>query len=235
MTTVQDAAGIPQAGTAPVVFVVDDDVSVRESLKPLLESQGWEARTFDSGRGFLDAATESRPSCLVLDLGLPDLSGLDLQDLVAGERAEMPIIFITGYGDVPSSVRAMKAGAVEFLTKPFQPDVLVEAVRGALDVSRATLAEKLDVQAVEDRYATLTARERQVMARVVAGLLNKQIAYELGLSEITVKVHRGRVMHKMAARSVADLVRMGGKLARSVEQSADEWEGPLSATPERTH
>ena len=194
------------------VFIVDDDVSVREALGPLIELQGWKARLFDSARSFLACPPAQGASCLVLDMSLPDLNGLDVQQLVAGERAEMPIIFITGFGDVPTTVRAMKSGAVEFLTKPFSDTVLLDAIGGALEHSRQMLREQDSLRLLEERRASLSPRECEVMDLVVAGLLNKQIAHELGISEITVKAHRGRMVHKMQARSVADLVRMSAQL-----------------------
>jgi len=196
----------------PTVFVVDDDVSVRESLEALIEVAGWEPRTFNSARAFLACPRAFGPNCLVLDISLPDLNGLDLQSRIARERAEMPIIFITGYGDVPMTVRAMKAGAVEFLTKPFGEDVLLEAIAAALDRSRAAVGALAARQALRDRYASLSRREREVMALVVSGLLNKQVGGELGISEITVKAHRGRVMEKMQAGSLAELVKMSARL-----------------------
>jgi FixJ family two-component response regulator len=194
-----------------IVFVVDDDISVRESLELLIRSAGWEPETFPSAQAFLQRGRASVPSCLVLDVSLPDLSGLDLQTRL-GARADLPIIFITGHADVPMSVRAMKAGAVEFLTKPFGDDALLEAITGALERSRAALDREAERQALQDRYATLSSREREVMALVVAGLLNKQIAGELRISEITVKAHRGKVMRKMRADSLADLVRVAAAL-----------------------
>jgi len=199
----------------PVVFVVDDDVSVRESLESLIQFAGWEPRTFASARDFLSCPRAGGPSCLVLDVSLPDLNGLELQSLVASERAVRPIIFITGYGDVPTSVRAMKAGAAEFLTKPVGDDVLLAAIAAALERSRAAVSEAAEAQAIHDCYASLSRREREVMDLVVAGLLNKQVGAQLGISEITVKAHRGRVMEKMNARSLADLVRMSSRLGMS--------------------
>jgi FixJ family two-component response regulator len=198
--------------TSPIVFVVDDDVSVRESLELLIDSAGWQPQTFPSAQEFLDRPRVLAPSCLVLDVGLPDLNGLELQKLVTAERIDMPIIFITGYGDVPMTVQAMKAGAVEFLTKPFDDEVLLSAIRHAIERSRIALKEEAELRAVRDGYASLSRREREVMALVVSGLLNKQVGGELGISEITVKAHRGRVMRKMKADSLADLVNMAAGL-----------------------
>jgi FixJ family two-component response regulator len=199
-----------EAGT-PVVFVVDDDVSVRESLELLILSAGWQPETFASAEDFLARSRIDGPSCLVLDVTLPNLNGLDLQKRIV-DRTDMPIIFITGYGDVPTTVQAMKAGAVEFLTKPFGDDVLLSAIRQAVERSRITLAHEAELRALRDCYASLTLREREIMALVVSGLLNKQIAAELGISEITVKAHRGRVMRKMRVDSLAHLVRVAAAL-----------------------
>jgi FixJ family two-component response regulator len=199
----------------PVVYVVDDDVSVRESLELLIGSAGWQAETFASPQEFLSSPKSSVPSCLVLDLNMPGLNGLDLQKRVAADRTGMPIIFITGYGDVPTTVQAMKAGAVEFLTKPFVEEVLLNAIREALGRSRIALQEEAELQILQRRYASLSRREQEVMALVVRGLLNKQVGFELGISEITVKAHRGKVMQKMQALSLADLVNIAARLEQA--------------------
>src|SRR5438094_1590021 len=196
----------------PVVVVVDDDVSVRESLELLIRCAGWQPETFASSQEFLARSRINVPSCLVLDVSLPGLNGLDLQERVAKERTDMPIIFITGYGDVPMTVRAMKAGAAEFLTKPFGDDVLLDAIRNALVHSKAVLDQEGEMAVLRECYASLTRREREVMALVVSGLLNKQVGGQLGISEITVKAHRGQGMQKMKAGSLADLVKMAAKL-----------------------
>jgi FixJ family two-component response regulator len=202
----------PVPSDTPVVFVVDDDVSVRESLELLIHSSGWRPELFESAAEFLARPATTVPNCLILDINLPAFNGLDLQEVVSVERSEMPIIFVTGYGDVLTSVRAMKAGAVEFLTKPLNGEVLLSAIQQALDRSRAALALQSDLRALRERYSLLSRREQEVMTLVVFGLLNKQVGFELGISEITVKAHRGQVMRKMQARSLPDLVNMAAKL-----------------------
>jgi FixJ family two-component response regulator len=199
------------ADVTPIVYVVDDDVSVRESLELLIEHAGWRSELFASAQDFLSRPRAAVPGCLVLDVALPGLNGLELQERLA-DRTDMPIIFITGYGDVPMTVRAMKAGAVEFLTKPFQDDVLVTAIGGAIERSRAAIRLDAEMRALRNCYASLTPREREVMALVVSGLLNKQVGSELGISEITVKAHRGQVMRKMKAESLPALVTMAARL-----------------------
>ncbi len=198
--------------TKPIVFVVDDDISVRESLELLIGYAGWSSETFASAQAFLARPRSLVPSCLVLDVTLPDLSGLEVQQRLVVERSDMPIIFITGHGDVPMTVTAMKAGAVEFLTKPFGDQALLNAIEQAIERSRTVLGEQAELRLLRDCYASLSTREREVMAFVVSGRLNKQVGSELGISEITVKAHRGRVMRKMKADSLADLVNMGAGL-----------------------
>lgn len=195
-----------------IVFVVDDDISVRESLELLILSAGWQPETFASAQEFLGRPRSLVPSCLVLDVSLPGLNGLELQERVAKERPDMPIIFITGHGDVPMTVQAMKAGAVEFLTKPFSEDALLNAIRLALERSERALVHERELRTLREAYASLTPRERDVMRLVVAGLLNKQVGGELGISEITVKAHRGSLMRKMRADSLPGLVHMAARL-----------------------
>jgi FixJ family two-component response regulator len=196
----------------PIVFVVDDDISVRESLELLIKFAGWQPETFSSAEEFLARPSSVGPSCLVLDVSLPNLSGLDLQKLITADQADMPIIFITGHGDVPTTVQAMKAGAVEFLTKPFDDEVLLSAIRHAIKRSMAVLDDKAEMTALSSSYQSLTPREQEVLRLVVAGMLNKQIGLKLGISEITVKAHRGKMMQKMKADSVAELVKTAVRL-----------------------
>jgi len=202
----------PMLYATPIVFVVDDDPSVREALESLIVQAGWRAQVFESAQDFLSFPRAVVPSCLVLDVTLPGLDGLELQSLIAGDRIDMPIIFITGHADVPMTVKAMKAGAVEFLTKPVAEDVLINAIGSAIARSRITLDQESESHALRSLYAKLTPRERDVMTLVVRGLLNKQVGGELGMAEITVKAHRGQVMRKMRAASFADLVNMGARL-----------------------
>ncbi|KER68451.1 hypothetical protein HR51_28720 [Burkholderia cepacia] len=205
---------MPSTGSqaTPIVFVVDDDISVRESLELLLRSAGLRAQIFATAEQFLAYPCVVAPTCLILDVSLPGVNGLDLQQRIALDRADMPVIFITGHGDVPTTVRAMKAGAVEFLTKPFDDEQLLQAVGDAVERSRAAIDGQVEWRALQASYATLTRREREVMTLVVSGLLNKQIGGELGISEITVKIHRGKVMQKMEAGSLPELVNMAAKL-----------------------
>ena len=205
------SSGADLATDTPIVFVIDADTAIRASLAGLIASAGWQAETFASGPEFLSRPRPAVPSCLILDMTLPETSGLDLQKQLA-DRADMPIIFITGYADVRMTVRAMKAGALEFLTKPFKDDVLLAAVRGAIARSRGTRRRASQMTVLRSSYETLTPRERQVMALVVSGLLNKQVGGELGISEITVKAHRAQVMRKMRATSLPGLVTMAVRL-----------------------
>lgn len=200
------------ADVTPIVFVTDEDVSVRESLQRMIRCEGWQPRTFASVEEFFARPPAVVPNCLILDVSLAGLDGLSVQRRVSMERPETPIIFITGNGDVRTTVQAMKAGAFEFLTKPFPDDVMLNAIREALERSHVALGHEAEMSVLRDRYASLSPRERQVMALVVSGLLNKQVGGELGISEITVKAHRGKVMQKMKADSLADLVRMAGRL-----------------------
>ena len=199
----------------PIVFIVDDDVSVRSSLQMLIWSAGWQAEAFGSAEGFLAHPQVPTPSCLVLDVTLPDINGLELQKRVASERGNMPIVFITGYGDVPMTVQAMKAGAVDFFTKPVHAEAILAAIAAAIQRSRAALELEAEIRVLRDRYTSLSCRERQVMNLVVTGMLNKQVAGELDISEITVKAHRGHAMLKMKARSLADMVLMSARLRES--------------------
>ncbi len=210
--------------STPVVFVVDDDISIRESLESLITRAGWRAKIFPSAREFLVSPRLNAPSCLVLDVNLPDLDGLQLQEKIGRKRKDMPIIFITGHGDIPMTVKAMKAGAAEFLTKPLIPDTLLKSLRSALDRSRLCLEEQASLQILRDRHQSLSRREREVMALVVRGRLNKQVGAELGISEITVKKHRGQAMRKMHAQSLPHLVRIAESLSleTSEESAAQE-------------
>ena len=209
MKAERSMAALPET---PVVFVVDDDISVRESLEALIDWAGWQPETFDSAQPFLARPKCLNPCCLVLDVSMPGINGLELQKLIAEDRVDMPIIFITGHGDIPMSVQAMKAGAVEFLTKPIDDEALLNAIRHAIERSKAALEGDAKVRVFRDRYESLTPREQEVMLLVVSGLLNKQVGVQLGISEITVKAHRGKMMQKMGADSLAELVRMSVSL-----------------------
>jgi FixJ family two-component response regulator len=206
--------------TTPTVVVVDDDISVRESLELLIQNEGWQPALFESAREFLERLPTVVPSCLILDVNLPDLSGLDIQQRITDEKSSTPIIFITGYGDIPTSVRAMKAGAAEFLTKPLDDEIIIQAIREAVRRSEANLKREGAQRQLQERLALLTKREREVMGLVVKGLMNKQVGFELDISEITVKAHRGRVMEKMHAATFVDLVNMAGKLGISTGREA---------------
>ena len=215
----------PTSQVKPIVFIVDDDISVRESLELLICSAGWQPETFASAQAFLSRppATTPTPTCLVLDIELPGLNGLELQERIAVDRSEMPIIFITGHADVPRAIRAMKGGAVEFLTKPFADDVLLQALKRAIERSRRALGRAAELKVLRERYASLTPREREVLPLVVGGLLNKQAAAELGISKVTLQIHRGKVMRTMGAGSLAELVRMAGALEIPVTRSRRSW------------
>jgi FixJ family two-component response regulator len=206
--------------TTPTVVVVDDDVSVRESLELLIQEEGWQPALFESAESFLARLPTLVPSCLILDVNLPDLSGLDIQQRIGDEKASIPIIFITGYGDIPTSVRAMKAGAAEFLTKPLDDEIVLRAIREAVLRGQANQKREGAQRQLQERYDSLTRREREVMNLVVTGLMNKQVGFELDISEITVKAHRGRVMEKMHATTFVDLVNMAGRLGISTAREA---------------
>jgi FixJ family two-component response regulator len=214
-----------------IVFVVEDDISVRESVELLIRNAGWQPETFETAREFLSHPRVFVPSCLVLDVNLPGLNGLDLQKRVGVDRTDMPIIFITGVGNVPTTVQAMKAGAVEFLTKPFSDDALLSAIQEALELSKTALEREAEMRGLRERHDSLSRREREVLALVVRGLLNKQIGFELGISEITVKAHRGKVMRKMNAGSLADLVNIAAKLRLSDPKvSTKQWSSAFTHT-----
>jgi FixJ family two-component response regulator len=208
------------SSTTPTVVVVDDDISVRESLELLIQDQGWQPALFESAQEFLTRLPSIVPSCLILDVNLPDLSGLDIQQRISDGQSSAPIIFITGYGDIPTSVRAMKAGAAEFLTKPLDDETLIRSIREAVLRSQANLKREGAQRQLQERFASLTKREREVMNLVVKGLMNKQVGFELDISEITVKAHRGRVMEKMQATTFVDLVNMAGRLGISTTRES---------------
>jgi len=206
--------------TPPTVVVVDDDISVRESLELLIQNEGWQPALFESAQEFLARSPTVVPSCLILDVNLPDLSGLDIQRRISDAKSSIPIIFITGYGDIPTSVRAMKAGAAEFLTKPLDNEVMIAAIRDAVRRSQDNLKREGAERQLQERFGLLSRREREVMNLVVKGLMNKHVAFELDISEITVKAHRGRVMEKMHATTFVDLVNMAGRLGISTAREA---------------
>jgi FixJ family two-component response regulator len=219
-----DKCSLAEANTtqaSPIVFVVDDDISVRESLEFLIRHEGFEVETFASALEFLTRPRPCKPSCLILDFALPGLNGLELQKRVAVERPDMPIVFLTGHGDIPMVVQAMKAGAVEFLTKPFSDDVLLNAIRCAVGRSKILIGREVELRILKARYSRLTSREREVMVRVAAGLANRQVGHELGVRETTVKAHRGRMMRKMGANSFAELVGMAARLRLQRSSAVD--------------
>ena len=212
--------------TTPMVVVVNDDISVRESLELLIQHEGWQAALFESAQEFLARLPSVVPSCLILNVNLPDLSGLDIQQRISDGKSSTPIIFITGYGDIPTSVRAMKAGAAEFLTKPLNDEILIEAIRDAVRRSQANLKREGAQRQLQERFDLLSKREREVMDLVVKGLMNKQVGFELGISEITVKAHRGKVMEKMRATTFVDLVNMAGRLGLALPTKLGDGDWP---------